>query len=835
MKKFLPLSFLLLLISLTTFAQKPAWVGAGKGSKSSITGKITGSVIDSTSNEAVEFATVVLTNSKTKKEIDGTLTDDKGKFRFSEIALGEYEIALSFIGYQPKLLKGIKLTPDKPDINFERIMFIMEGLNLDEIEVVGEASVIENRIDKLVYNAEKDIVNIGGDASEVLARVPMLTVDLDGNVSLRGSTNIQILINGKPSSMFSSNVGDALKTIPSDQIKSVEVITVPTARFDGEGTGGIVNIITKKSSIKGFTGSANTTVGNRNGRSGFNLNLVKGRFGLNGGGNVVYSWPNPSFNSFYREDYVGNEVRVLDQNGEGESTYLGGGFNFGAYYDINAYNSINSSLRVRGRGGSNEGTTIADFDDPINSVFQDYVRDNDVSSLNSSFDWTTDYRRTFTEPDKELTFAFQLSGNTSTSDNELLQTSSNTPELFRDELNTNDGLNLEYTLQVDYVHPFSENIKLETGAKAVIRRIDSDFKFEFFDQESDQFVIDGERTDVFNYFQDVLSGYASFNFKLGEKYGLISGLRYEHTDIAGEFRAFDAPFENQYDNFLPSIILNRKIGKMSNIRLSYSKRIQRPSLYYVNPFVNQSDPRDISFGNPELLPENTDAYELGFNTYVKGIAINGSVYYRKTNDVIERLLNVDNSGVSVTSFQNIGERESIGINGFASTTIKKIWSLRGGFDVLSYEGAGLVGGERITRQAWEWKVNMSSTFKFKKGYTLQLFGFYNSPRQSLQGSRGAFSMFSMGFQKEFNKKRTSLGVNIFQPFTRSLKFPSELSGPSFFQKSEREVVMRSIGLNFRHRFGKLDFKQTRNRRSKIKNDDLKQGGGNNEGNGGFGG
>lgn len=829
MKKFLLLFSLLFLISLTTFAQKPSW--AGKSSKSSITGKITGILVDSTSNEFVEFATVVLINSKTRKEIDGTLTDDKGKFRFPEVVLGEYEVAFSFIGYQPKLLKGIKLTPDKPDINFDPVLFSMEGLNLEEIEVVGEAAVIENRIDKLVYNAEKDITNIGGDASDVLARVPMLTVDLDGNVSLRGSSNIQILINGKPSSMFSSNVGEALKTIPSDQIKSVEVITVPTARFDGEGTGGIVNIITKKSSIKGFTGSVNTTIGNRSNRSGLNLNLVKGRFGLNGGGNVSYSWPNPANNSFYREDYIGNEVRVLSQNGEGKSTYLGGGFNFGAYYDINAYNSINSSLRIRGRGGSNDGTTIADFDDPVNEVFQDYARDNDVSSLNSSFDWTTDYRKTFAQPDKEFTLAFQLSGNTSTSDNELLQTSSNAEELFRDEVNTNDGLNLEYTFQMDYVHPFGKNIKLETGAKAVIRRIDSDFKFEYFDPESDQYVIDGQRTDVFNYFQDVLSGYASFNIKLGENYGLISGLRYEHTTISGEFEAFDAPFENQYDNFLPSIILNRKLGKFSNLRLSYTKRIQRPSLYYVNPFVNQSDPRDISFGNPELLPEDTDAFELGFNTFVKGIVINGSIYYRKTNDVIERLLDVDESGVSFTSFQNIGQRESIGVNGFLSTTIKKIWSLRGGFDLLSYEGEGLVGGERIARQAWQWKLNMSSTVKFKKGYTIQLFGFYNSPRQSLQGSRGAFSMFSIGFQKEFNKKRTSLGINIFQPFTRSLKFPSEISGASFYQKSEREVVMRSIGVNFRHRFGKLDFKQSSNRRSKIKNDDLKQGG--NEGNEGF--
>ena len=242
-------------------AQRPAW--AGKSSGPSITGKISGVLIDSVSQEPVEFATVVLINSKFGKEIDGTLTDEKGAFKLPDVKLGVYDLKFSFLGYQTNTIKGITLTPKKPDNKLGNVSFVGEGINLQEVEVVGEAAEIENRIDKMVYNAEKDITNIGGDASEVLARVPMLAVDLDGRVSLRGSTNIQILINGKPSSMFSSDPGEALKAIPSDQIKTVEVITVPTAKYDGEGTGGIVNIITKKSSVQGVTGSINSTIGNR--------------------------------------------------------------------------------------------------------------------------------------------------------------------------------------------------------------------------------------------------------------------------------------------------------------------------------------------------------------------------------------------------------------------------------------------------------------------------------------------------------------------------------------------------------------------------------------------
>jgi len=830
MKKLVLFFSLLLMTSLLAEAQRPAW--AGKSSGPSITGRISGVLTDSLTGAPVEFATVVLINSKFGKEIDGTLTDEKGTFKLPEVKLGVYDIKFSFLGYQTKTVKAIKLTPEKPDSKLGTISFVGEGINLQEVEVTGEAAVIENRIDKMVYNADKDITNIGGDASEVLARVPMLAVDLDGRVSLRGSTNIQILINGKPSSMFSSDPGEALKSIPADQIKTVEVITVPTAKYDGEGTGGIVNIITKKSSIQGFTGTVNSTVGNRSNRAGIDLNLVRGRFGLNGGGNVSYSWPNPSTSTFLREDRIGGQVRTLSQNGEGKSTWAGGGFRFGAFYDINAYNSINSNLNFRGRASGNDGNTLADFDDPINNVFQDYERITDVSSLRGSFDWTTDYRKTYKGSEREFSMAFQLSGNVSLTDNELLQLSDNVPELFRNELNNNDGLNLEYTFQTDYVHPFGKNIKLETGARGVLRRIDSDFRFEFKDPDQSQYQVDPERTDVFKYFQDVWAGYASFNFKLGKKYGLITGLRYEHTEISGDFQKFDAPFANDYDNFLPSIIFNRKLGRFSNIRVSYSKRIQRPSLYYVNPFVNQSDPRDISFGNPELLPENTDAYELGYNTFIKGVVLNASVYYRLTNDVIEGILDIDNSGVSFTTYQNLGQRETIGINGFASATVKKALTLRGGFDLLSYEGQGIIDGQRITRQAWQWKFNLGSTLKFGKGYTVQVFGFYNSPRQTLQGTRGTFSMLSIGFQKEFSK-RTSLGINAFRPFRRGLSFPNELEGANFFQRSVREVVIRSFGINFRHRFGKLDFKQPRQRRSKIRNTDLKQGEGDQSGNGSF--
>ena len=255
---------------LPTFAQRPQgnWGGGKRGGGGpSITGKITGRVLDTLSKEPVGFATIVLLQPGDQKEVNGNITEDDGKFKLTEVKIGTYDLQLSFIGYKTRMYRGIKLSPKKPDINLGDMYLVADNVLLDAVEVVEEASVIENRIDKIVYNADQDVTSTGGDAADVLRKVPLLSVDFEGNVSLRGSSNLQILINGKPSGMFSANIGDALKISPDDQVKTVEVITTPSAKYDGEGSGGIINIITKKKSIEGVTGSVSASVGNRQNNS----------------------------------------------------------------------------------------------------------------------------------------------------------------------------------------------------------------------------------------------------------------------------------------------------------------------------------------------------------------------------------------------------------------------------------------------------------------------------------------------------------------------------------------------------------------------------------------
>ena len=825
MKKLFLLSALLFSLCFHLDAQD--WGGAsraGKPSGPSTVGNITGTIKDSVDNIPVEFATIVLLDANTQKQVNGIVTDLDGSFKLQNIKTGKYDLQFSFIGYNTKTIKGVELTPKNPDFDLGLIPLVSEVFDIGTVEVTGEAAVFENRIDKLVYNPEKDVTVAGGDASEVLTRVPLLSVDADWNVSLRGSSNVQILVNGRPSTLFASNPGDALKSIPAEMIKSVEVITVPTARYDGEGTGGIINLIMKKKTIEGFTGSINGSVGTRSNSGSVNMNLVRGRFGLNLNGGGWSGWPRESYNEFLRVDTLGDgQLRTLDQRTDGEGNYYGPRLSLGAYYDFNAYNSINTSVTYRGFGRTSEDETTASYEDPSADIFREYTRSNETKSLRGGFDWNTDYRRTFAKPEQELVLAFQISGNNSNSTNSIFQ-QGNDPSLYQNEQNENDGLNLETTFQLDYVHPFTKGIKMETGLKAILRNIGSDFEYRNFDEGFNDFVVDATRTDNFDYFQDVYAGYLSFNVKLGEKYGMVAGARYELTEINGNFDSNESTFSNEYSNLLPSIILSRTINQFSAIRLSYTKRIQRPSLFYINPFVQNSDPLNISQGNPEILPENTDNMELAYNTYIKGVVLNAAVFYRQTNDVIEPFTTIEDDGLSIQSFRNIGLNKSYGMNFFASGTIKKKLTIRGGANLFNYDSEGSFGGRQLSNSGLVWGGNLNVSLKLPKELQVEVSGFYRSPSQSLQGTNASYRRVQFGARKEIWKKKASVGIVISQPFSKFLAFPSEINGIGFYRSSNRAFASRSFGLSFSYRFGQLDFKQKRRPGSKINNSDQKSGG-----------
>ena len=889
-------SFLLVacvLLTVCGLAQRPGGRGGGSAAPT-ITGSIEGRIVDATTGEPIEFATLLLKRlpaeqtpprqgspstderdarlrarlterlgrapteeeiaqakarmaergrqrgalpaPSTETQVDGLVTDEQGTFKFSEVALGAYVVEISFIGYDAVRTDTIRLTGRKPDVKLDAISLGASAAMLETAVVTGEAELIENRVDKVVYNASQDVANQGGDGADVLRRVPLLSVDLDGNVQLRGSDQVQILINGRPSTMFAGSVGEALQAMPADEIEKVEVVTSPGARYQGEGTAGIINIITKRGGLKGLTGSVSASIGTRSNNLNSNISYAKGRFGVNGGAGARFSWNRPTTASTLRitdeVDYRGTPgldgTSTLTQAAEGNSSWLGLNGRVGAFYDLNAFNSFTTSLRVRGRRRSADLFQTTTFDFPAAAEREVYTNVRDSRNPAFNVDWTTDYKRKYKGEDHELNLAVQVGSSIRENNFDLLVTTLDGDFPQRDEQVFNEGLNLEYTLQADYQRPLNPKLFLETGAQGVLRRLTSDYDYTQRPfGESVAYTSDPTRSNIFDYDQDVYAGYVSFRSTLSEKTSVITGLRYELTDIAGSRRQpepGEQPFANDYASWLPSASVQYKMSRSSSVRLAYSRRIRRPGLRYVNPFVNSSDPSNISVGNPTLRPEVSDQLELTTNGRIGPGFVNASVFYRRTSDEIgeQRLLVGD---VQVQSFLNLNNSDAYGASLFANYTLAKVIKLRGGFNTerLQLIGSGRLAG--VTREVWQYGANGSLTIELPRDLVVESFGFYRAPRQNLQGEQASFSIWSIGAQKKLLEDRWRVGVRIVEPFSRAKSFPGETVGPNFVQTNDYSVLFRSFGINARYRFGSLKGNTPRERRSKINNSDVRDEGG----------
>ncbi|NNF35333.1 MAG: TonB-dependent receptor [Saprospiraceae bacterium] len=791
-------TILLLLASIVMADAQFSFGGRSRGPK--IKGKITGVVKDSITGETVPFASVSMRRAGSKVVLNGVISEEDGEFKLGEVTPGKYDVIISFLGYEEKVLTNAETTPKDPDLDLGIIQLVESSLILDEVQITEKRALIENKVDKIVFNAEDDSSVAGGDATDVLRKVPLLSVDLDGNVSLRGSQQVQILINGKPSGMFSSNVADALKMFPADQIKKVEVITSPGAKYDGEGSAGIINIITKRSEIRGIAGSINTSIGNRSSNGNFSLNVGSGRFGFTTNGGVFWSLPQDATNSFTRTD-LASGAELYSFGGITETERLGFNGSGNAFYDFNAYNSINTNFRLRGFGFDRDGSNSGQF------FGQSFDRNTLAETLNSGYDWNTDYTMKFEENDtRQFSVAVGVTGNISDQESLITETGFTS----REETVLNDADNVEITGQIDYVHPVGKSNKIEVGIKSVIRDIDSDSDYS----------VQTDQSNLFLYDQDVYAGYFSYNFMLG-KFNVVTGVRYEHTDIKGDGDQDVQKFDFNYDNWLPNIAISKTLKGFRTVKVAYSKRIQRPSLFFINPFVNNTDFGNISYGNPFLEPEITDQYELSYNTNILGFTVFSSFYYRHNSSLIESVVaeSEEFGGNVVTTYQNVGENKSIGTNIFLTKNIGRV-TFRGGGDVYTYNATGVIDGQEVSNEAISYRLFTNGEVALSGTIKADFFGFFQAPRFTLQGENASFSIFGMGIRKDF--KNSSIGLRIIEPFAANKFFDSDITNEAagFKQVSSFGLPFRSIGINFRYKFGKVDFRE---RQSKIKNTDLKAG------------
>jgi len=782
---------------------------------STITGKIAGTVIDSVTKKPVQYASVAIYLSSGKTPLNGMLTDDNGGFKIYNIHPGSYRVTITFVGgYKTKTVNPVVTSGSKPDANLGNIKIRPDNGDLGEVSITAKAPLIESHIDKIVYNAEKDITNVGGNASDVLQKVPLVAVDINGNVSLRGDANVKVLINGKPSGAMSASLSDVLKTIPADQIKSIEVITSPSAKYDAEGSAGIINIITKQKNVSGISGSVSGGIGTRQNNGNFNLNYNKNRLSIsaNIGGNLT--WPQTSITKFSQTITSDTSRNSLQSTRNSTIKRYGTISSLTAGYDINSYNNITSTFRYN-RGGFNQtgpSTTSSSstiHGTTVDTSFASQYQNNTIQhNLFYGFDWSMDYTHKFHKEGEELDLSAQWSHSAVNTD----YTNTYTGESpYADQRGLNDGTNNEYTLQADYTLPISKLLKFEAGGKTTIRRLNSNFDT-FGGDDLD--VLDPANSDLYDYNQNVYAGYSVFTLTLPKNYTILAGGRFENTTINGEAISTEpglSPVDQNYNIFIPSLTIQKQFGTSQTLKLSYSKRITRPSLTYLNPFVNMSNPQSETEGNPNLSPEISQTIELNYNTFIKSSVINFSVYYKHINGLIESILTPttvnDSTKGTLSTYQNIGSNNSWGSSFFGSINPIKILTIRGSINAYTYNPDPT--GAFVQDHSAEGTYIQYNAFGMAevdlKSIVGQVFAIENSPRRTIQGTNPSFSLLGFGVRKQFDNKKASIGINVLQPFNKYKYFDQNISSPGLTQTSSTAFPFRSVGLTFSYSFGKLTF------------------------------
>ena len=835
MKKLILLFAIFSLVIFNTVAQFPMGGGGfgGGGSRRSEqtqmpgmgqagpkgSAKITGYVIDSAGTKAVEFASVALTSTETKKIVDGAICDDKGKFSLSKLPTGEYILSVSFMGYKTNKVE-VKIINKNDEIDLGVIKLAQSTQLLNEVVIEGQRSLIEDKVDRMVYNAEKDITNKGGDGADVLRKVPSLSVDLDGNVSLRGSSSVKVLINNKPSTIMASNVADALKQIPADMIKSVEVITSPSAKYDAEGSSGIINIITKKNTLQGLTLNFDSSVGIRGGNLGLNGNLRRGNMGFSLGGFARANYNiNGRFDNTQITTATDGSKTTNVQGAETRNNGLFANYQLGWDWDISKTSSISAMVKLGARNQTSyqDGllTQIFRGTDISQQPFIKSTRD--VTSLDNSnnVDANLDYTKTFKKPQQELTLSGQFSKNTRSNEFTNVILGGNTIS------NINPSYNQESTLQADYQTPIGKTQMVEFGGKGIFRKVNSTFT-----QVGNNGSLD--------YNQNIGASYFSYTLTTKKKYNLKVGGRYEYTTIdalqttEGVSKGIDIP---SYGVFVPSINLSKNLKGGTTLKIAYNRRIQRPSLQFLNPNTNASNPSNITVGNPSLNPEYTNNYEFTVNTFFKNTFLTTALFMRNTTGSIQSVRNPTTNAagnpIILTTYQNIGNEDAYGMNLFGNVNISNKLQLGGGTD-LYYAVLNNNNPDpklKASNEGWVASFRLFGSYNLTKGWGIQTFAFYRGNQVQLQGNQGGMGIYSLGLKKDFLNKKGSIGFgaeNFFTPNGFTIK--SNVDSPTISQTSVNTLRNMNFKVTFSYRIGKMTFVDAKKKKKSVNNDDMKDGG-----------
>ncbi|GAB2970652.1 outer membrane beta-barrel family protein [Mucilaginibacter puniceus] len=789
-------------------------------------GTVSGSLIDGANNQPLPFASVVLAPKDTSQSPKSMQSDIDGNFTITDVADGAYTLKASYIGYLSYTKDTLIASPDKNNINFGKIVLTPAKGVLQEVSVTAQRSQIQLGVDKKIFSVSESLVSQGGSATDLLANVPSVQVDVDGNLSLRGSGNVRVLINGKQSALTGSNLADILASMPASSIENIEVITNPSSKYDAEGQSGIINIVLKKNVKAGLTGSVSATAGNQNTING-SVNLAYQNKKINVYGNYSYRKADRNGNGFSTKTTMqtATDGTVTNQYTNQQSNQLSrfGGHNIrsGIDFYLNDKNtlSFSNNINIRDRNQFQNGnTTVTQNGAPYQTQDQNNVSTGNGTNVN----FNLDFEHKFDKKDEVLTANFGYSTGFNNNNNKLSTVITNyLPPILPSNIynNFSSSNDKDFNIQADYTLPL-ENGRFEAGYRSMFDKSDDDFMVNPFDINSGTYYYNPLLSNNLIYKQNVNAIYGNYQHQFG-KFGIQGGLRLEDTRINFDLYSAGAytPNKQNYFRVYPTLFLTNKFNDNQTLQLSYSRRISRPNGRELSPFLDVSNVLNYSQGNPALKPEDTHSFELSYINYWRSLVVTSSVYYRLTNDNIQRVSTLLNANTTLSTSQNLKSASNAGYELIAKITPSSIFDLTANLNVYYRRIEGYAAYNIATTSGFSWNGNLTASIKPTKKLGFQLRGDYQAAQVAAQGRNRARYGLDAAIKYDITKS-LNFSVNS-RNILNSRKFISETrinnANIVLDQYAERNFQIRTILFTLSYRFGGSN-KSSTERKNRDKDD-----------------
>ncbi len=774
---------------------------------------LAGRVVDNDSGDPVEFASVGVFNQADSSLVGGTVTDAAGTFGM-RVAPGSYYVSIQFVSYADYMVNNVLIEEGKT-FTLPEVRLAVASQFLEEVVVQGDRTQMELTLDKKVYNIGKDLSNLGGSATDILDNLPSVQVDVEGNVSLRGSENVRILVDGKPSGLVGISSNDALRQINGNMVERVEIITNPSARYDAEGEAGIINLVLKKEKRQGLNGSfvANTGVPHNHGGS-MNINFRQKNFNLFSNLGIAYR-KNPGGGSSFQQfgDPI-TKVTIVDRDRER------GGINYNARFGSDIFLSDHSTLTLSFlyRFSDEDNDFDTDYFDTYPTLNTDSLtqRIGDEVEGDENLEYSINYTKTFKEKGRKFSADIQYQNNNETEEADLIEASGTSTGILTPTLvqrSVNDELEERWMLQSEYVHPVGKEGKFESGVRYTDRLVGNDYIVEEQDENGD-YQVDPNFTNDFEYHEKVAAAYAI----IGNKANLLSwqvGLRYEWTDLSTILRNTNETGQQRYSNLFPSAFLTYDLSDEQSVQASYSRRIRRPRGRFLNPFPDIVDNRNFRMGNPDLRPVYTDSYELGYLLNLAKSSIYGGVYFRHSEGVYQRIRFVEND-ITYQRPYNITAQNDIGIEVNFSHEPAKWYSFNGNlnfFHSITEDGSISFNDQTISFdqvEATSFSGRLNNNLKLSKAFDAQINVMYRAPRNTVQGKRLSMTSIDLGFSRDVMKNNGTIALSV-RDLLNTRKYRGETFAEGYFEVSDFQWRSRTTQLSFTYRLNQKKQRQRRGR------------------------